>query len=210
MLDRDQTTDSAAINHNTPPATEEQIRVWRSDSNTYVAQLWVGDRYATASRSSEQAARDALPWVIYDMHAQDGCIKPHCLPSAVREAVAKRSAIMADLTRAELIKLTALHLDFVLASGDEAPAAYVMSPLEVAAHCIHRGGELADTDPALMPNVLCFYHAEITALEYNAKQLKSVCNERDAEEYQAKADALKAVLARNGFGWRSDPDNNNG
>jgi hypothetical protein len=174
---------------------EEQVRVENNAPGAYVAQLWVSDRYFRAVGTTEDEARNALPRVIYDNHAREGVtVDPNDLPVAVRKAVADYAALMAEITRSELLKFTAHHLHF-------APDIRVLSPLEVAANCIHRGADLGDTDPALLPNVLCWFHAEIVTLEHEAVCLERHGDAERAAEKQAQADALKATLAKHGFGW---------
>lgn len=174
---------------------EEQVRVESRGPKHYVAQLWVGDRYFRAAGVTEDEARSALARVIYDNYAREGVtVDPNDLPIAVREAVADYGVLMAEIARSELLKFTAHHLHF-------APGPRVLSDLEVAANCLHRGADLADTDPALLPNVLCWFHAEITAQEYTAACLRRRDMTQEADEAQAQADALKATLAKHGFGW---------
>ena len=185
---------------------EEQVRVENKAPGSYIAQLWVGDRYFRATGQTEDEARGGLPRVIYEAHAQGEDVDPNDLPVAVRKAVAAHGVLMADLARRELLRLTAYHLHFAPDpfSKDERaaddPTVYVLSPLEVAANCIHRGADLADTDPALLPNVLTWFHAEITAREYEAACLRRRDDTQAANEVQAEADALKEKLAHNGTG----------
>lgn len=185
---------------------EEKVRVWSPRPETYAAQLWVGDRYIAASAKSEDEALNALPRAIYEAHAQGTRIDSNDLPVAVRKAVADHAALMAEIARSELLKLTALHLNFApnLDSRErrtaDAPTVYVLSPLEVAANCIHRGADLADTDPALLPEVLTWFHAEITTREYEAACLRRG-GDPQADEAQASADALKAKLTQHNLDW---------
>ena len=191
---------------------EEKVRVWSPRPGAYIAQIWVRDRYIRASGKTDDGARNALPHMIYETHAQGEPIDPNDLPVAVRKAVAEHAVLMAEIARSELLKLTALHLDFApngyakeMPASDD-PTVYVLSPLEVAANCIHRGADLADTDPALLPNVLTWFHAEITAREHEAVCLRRR-GDPQADEVQAQADALKAKLTGNGFLWVTATDN---
>lgn len=190
---------------------EEQVRVEYRAPGAYIAQLWAGVRYFRASGQTEEEARNTLPRVIYEAHAQGADVDPNDLPVSMRKAVADYGILMAEIARSELLKLTALHLDFTPFIGYHPepgdPTVYVLSPLEVAANCIHRDADLADTDPALLPNVLTWFHAEITAREYEAAQCKRRDDTQAAEEAQAKADALKATLARHGSGWATATSN---
>lgn len=186
---------------------EEKVRVESRGPGAYTAHLWVGDRYFRASGQTEGEARNALPCAIYEAHAQGEAVDPDELPAAVRKAVADYGILMAEIARSELLKLTALHLDFApnhysqnQRAADDL-AVYVLSPLEVAANCIHRGADLADTDPALLPSVVSWFHAEITAIEHGVACLAHPNYAQAAADEQAKANALKATLARHGFGW---------
>lgn len=192
---------------------EEQVRVESRGSDAYTAQLWAGNRYFRATGKTEDGARNALSRVIYETHAQGEAVDPDDLPAAVRKAVADYGVLMAERARSELLKLTALHLNFApnLYSKEQRAAddltVYVLSPLEVAANCIHRGADLADTDPALLPSVLMWFHAEITTLEYDAACWTRREDTQKADEVQARADALKATLSRNGFAWMTATSN---
>lgn len=187
---------------------EEKVRVEYRAPHTYVAQLWVGVRYFGAPGQTEDEARNALPRVIYEAHAQGEAVDPNDLPVAVRKGVLEYGRKMADLARSELLKKTAAYLHFAphigyrLGPGD--PSTYVCSPLEVAANCIHRGADLADTDPAWMPEVLTWFYAEISALEHSADGAKQKGFTEGAAKMQAKAEALKTQLSRNGFKWAED------
>ncbi len=183
---------------------EEQVRVVVEGSD-YQAVLWIGDRYVSGSGKSEDEARARLCMTIYELVGEGCPINPLNLPAAVRKAVLEYGGKMADIVRSELIKKTAAYLRFAPHIGYQPelgdPTTYVCSPLEVAARCIHRGADLADTDPAYMPEVLVWFYAEINALEHSADCAKRKGFTEGAASAMAKAEALKAQLTSNGFGW---------
>lgn len=192
---------------------EEKVRVML-EGDQYMAVLWVGDRYVSGWGKSEEEARANLCITIYEFVGEGSDINPLNLPVAVRKAVLEYGGKVADIARSELIKKTAAYLHFAPGIGyppeADDPTTYVLSPLEVAANCIHRGADLADTDPALIPNVLTWFYSEITALELSAEAAERKGFIEGAQRAQAKAVALKQKLADCGFDWIGATSNHGG
>lgn len=183
---------------------EEKVRVML-EGDQYTAALWIGDRYVYGGGKTEEEARADLCITIYGLVAEGRNIDPLNLPVAVRKAVLEYGGKVADMARSELIKKTAAYLYFAPGIGyppeADDPTTYVLSPLEVAANCIHRGADLANTDPALMPEVVTWFRSEITALELSAEAAKRKGFTEGAQRAQAKALALREKLAFCGWGW---------